>query len=534
MYQALYRKWRPQTFADVVGQPAITDTLRAQITSGRFSHAYLFTGSRGTGKTTCAKILAKAVNCESPVNGDPCNKCPSCLGISSGQILDVVEIDAASNTGVDGVRELRDEAIYSPANVKKRVYIIDEVHMFSPSAFNALLKIMEEPPEHVLFILATTELHKVPATILSRCQRFTFKRIDSEDIKQRILYIAQSEGISIDDEAATFIARLCDGGMRDALSIFDQCAAYGESSISVQTVENVVGLTGSSAIESLVDAIAGRDSASALSQLSDLYNGGRDLTSLLGELSAYFRDLLVEKVAEGAKINRMNVSVSATTVARQIEEFGENRLIAMISTISNTLSTISASANKRIDAEVCIVKLCTGDAENAESLLLQRVEELERKLASGLVQPVEKRQKSTEKPVVKPVENVEKPVIPTEKPPVVEQKPCPPLADNVEDWFKIIEAAKGELSPGIIPFLKAVKAMQNGENLQLFCKDEMSKNILKQPGLIKKLQTAAEKIYGKSIVISLGEENLAKEDDAFSKLCEKLKDNENVTIIGGN
>ncbi len=533
MYQALYRKWRPQTFADVAGQPAITDTLRAQISSGRFSHAYLFAGSRGTGKTSCAKILAKAVNCEAPVDGNPCNKCPSCLGITSGAILDVVEIDAASNNGVDGVRELRDEAIYSPANVKKRVYIIDEVHMFSNNAFNALLKILEEPPEHVVFILATTELHKVPATILSRCQRFTFKRIESTDIKERILTIAQSEGIQIDDDAASFIARLADGGMRDALSIFDQCAVYGKK-ISIETVEDVVGLAGSSAIEALVDAIARRDTATALNLLSDLYNGGRDLISLLGELSAYFRDLLVEKVAEGTKINRMNVSINATTLERHIKEFGENRLISMISTISNTISTIGVSANKRIDAEICIVKLTTGEAENAESALLQRIEELERKLAGEFVQPVEKRQISTEKPVVKPVDNVEKPVIPTEKPPVIEDKPCPPATDNAVEWLQIIEAAKGELSPGIIPLLKSFKATQNGENLQLFCENPLAKNILKQQGMLKKLEAAAEKLYGRRVILSIDDENLAKEDDEFSKLCDKLKNNENVTIIGGN
>ena len=221
MYQALYRKWRPQTFADVIGQQHITDTLRAQLQSGRLSHAYLFTGTRGTGKTTCAKILARAVNCEHPVNGDPCNECAACRGILDGSVLDVTEIDAASNNGVDNIRDLRDETRYTPAQVRKRVFIIDEVHMLSIGAFNALLKTLEEPPEHVLFILATTELHKVPATILSRCQRFDFRRIGAEDISRRLLDVAAGEGIALTEGAARLIARLADGAMRDALSMLD-------------------------------------------------------------------------------------------------------------------------------------------------------------------------------------------------------------------------------------------------------------------------------------------------------------------------
>ena len=224
MYQALYRKWRPRTFDDVVGQSHITDTLKRQVATGRLSHAYLFTGTRGTGKTTCAKILARAVNCEHPVDGNPCNQCPSCLGIESGSILDVLELDAASNNGVDQVRALRDEAVYTPAAVRKRVYIVDEVHMLSTAAFNALLKILEEPPEHLMFILATTELHKVPATIKSRCQQFSFKRILPGDIAARLAYVAREEGIELRGEGASLLARLADGGLRDALSLLDQCA----------------------------------------------------------------------------------------------------------------------------------------------------------------------------------------------------------------------------------------------------------------------------------------------------------------------
>ena len=242
MYQALYRKWRPQTFADVIGQQHITDTLRAQLQSGRLSHAYLFTGTRGTGKTTCAKILARAVNCEHPVNGDPCNECAACRGILDGSVLDVTEIDAASNNGVDNIRDLRDETRYTPAQVRKRVFIIDEVHMLSIGAFNALLKTLEEPPEHVLFILATTELHKVPATILSRCQRFDFRRIGAEDISRRLLDVAAGEGIALTEGAARLIARLADGAMRDALSMLDRAAAAG--AVDEKTVTAALGVMG--------------------------------------------------------------------------------------------------------------------------------------------------------------------------------------------------------------------------------------------------------------------------------------------------
>ena len=241
MYQALYRKWRPKTFSEVIGQDHITQTLQRQVAEGRISHAYLFTGTRGTGKTTCAKILAKAVNCEHPEDGNPCGKCPSCQGIDSGLFLDVQELDAASNNGVDQVRALQDEAVYTPANVKMRVYIVDEVHMLTPAAFNALLKILEEPPEHLMFILATTEIHKVPATILSRCQRFSFRRIQPRDIARRLALVAKEEGIELEAGGVEIISRLADGALRDALSLLDQCAAAG-GAIDAPAVLEVLGL----------------------------------------------------------------------------------------------------------------------------------------------------------------------------------------------------------------------------------------------------------------------------------------------------
>ena len=296
MYQALYRKWRPRTFDDVVGQSHITDTLKQQVAGGRLSHAYLFTGTRGTGKTTCAKILSRAVNCQSPVNGNPCNQCPACLGIENGSILDVLELDAASNNGVDQVRALRDEAVYTPAAVRKRVYIVDEVHMLSTPAFNALLKILEEPPSHLMFILATTELHKVPATIRSRCQQFAFKRILPGQIAQRLEYVAGQEGIDLTPEGAALLARLADGGLRDALSLLDQCSGGGQK-VDEQAVLDTLGLAGNLETARLMELAARHDTAAALETLSRLYAGGKDVGAVLGELSSLARDLLMRKTA---------------------------------------------------------------------------------------------------------------------------------------------------------------------------------------------------------------------------------------------
>ena len=296
MYQALYRKWRPRTFDDVVGQDHITETLKRQVATGRLSHAYLFTGTRGTGKTTCAKILARAVNCENPVDGNPCNCCPACMGIESGAILDVLELDAASNNGVDQIRALRDEAIYTPAAVRKRVYIVDEVHMLSTPAFNALLKILEEPPAHLMFILATTELHKVPATIKSRCQQFAFKRISPRAIAGHLGHVAEQEGISITAPAADLLARLADGGLRDGLSLLDQCSG-ADGELTEEVVLDVLGLAGSRRTAKILDCVGREDTAGALEELDGLYRDGKDMGAFLSELSTLVRDLLIRKTA---------------------------------------------------------------------------------------------------------------------------------------------------------------------------------------------------------------------------------------------
>ena len=377
MYQALYRKWRPKSFADVVGQEHITETLRRQVEQGRLSHAYLFTGTRGTGKTTCAKILSKAVNCEHPVNGDPCNQCDACLGIDNGSLLDVLELDAASNNGVDHVRALRDEAIYAPARVKYRVYIVDEVHMLSTAAFNALLKILEEPPAHLIFILATTELHKVPATILSRCQRFAFKRIQPMDIASRLQHVARVEGMTLNNDAAQLLARLADGALRDALSLLDQCGVSGMTVDSARVLD-VLGLAGNVRTVQLMEHIAQRDVQSALMQLDQLYSGGKDISALLNELSTLTRDILIRMTAPEGGLALLSGAYDLGTVDTLAQTVSAVRLIYMATQIQNTLAGLPMSTNRRTDAELCLMRLCDeslcGDV-TALSARLARLEE---------------------------------------------------------------------------------------------------------------------------------------------------------------
>ena len=292
MYQALYRKYRPKTFSEVVGQQHITDTLQRQVADGQVGHAYLFTGTRGTGKTTCARILAKAVNCQHPIDGAPCNQCAACRGIDDGSLLDVTELDAASNGSVNDARSLREEAVYPPAVLQKRVYIIDEVHMLSRDAFNALLKIMEEPPAHLLFILATTEIQKVPATILSRCQRFNFKRILPHDMEQQLLKVAKAEAIDLTPDGADLLARMANGALRDALSLLDQCRAAG-AVVDGRSVLDTLGLAGSTQTVQLMRLLLARQGGDALALLDQLYRGGKDVGALLGELSDLCRDMTV-------------------------------------------------------------------------------------------------------------------------------------------------------------------------------------------------------------------------------------------------
>ena len=383
MYQALYRKYRPQTFSDVVGQKGVTDTLRAQLETGKLSHAYLFTGTHGTGKTSCAKILAKAVNCLDPHDGNPCNCCAACRAIDDGSCMDVLEIDAASNNGVDSVRVLRDDAIYTPSEVKMRVYIIDEVHMLSTAAFNALLKIIEEPPEHLLFILATTELNKVPATILSRCQRFSFRRLSPEDIAGRLNYIAYQEGVSVSPAALRLLSRLADGAMRDGVSLFDQCASASTGEVTEESVCQTLGLAGSRRTAELLQAAASQDTAKALSVFESLYAEGKDLSALFDELSALCRDLLVLKAAPKSGVSMLSGIADEGQALELEKRFTPAELLRDLTLVQAAKSAVGKNADARVASELCLMQLCEPSLTMDAQSLAARISKVEALLASG-------------------------------------------------------------------------------------------------------------------------------------------------------
>ena len=435
MYQALYRKYRPKTFDDVVGQEHITETLKKQVETGRLSHAYLFIGTRGTGKTTCAKILAKAVNCEHPVNGNPCNQCAACRGIDDGSILDVVELDAASNNGVDNVRALRDEAVFSPASVRKRVYIVDEVHMLSNSAFNALLKILEEPPEHLMFILATTELHKVPATILSRCQRHSFKRIPVDTITARLNYVAEQEHLNLQPDAAALLARMADGGMRDALTLLDQCC--GNECISTNAVISAIGLAGNLRTAQLLRSVAAGDTAGALEQFRDLWQDGKDPSALLDELSMLQRDLLMQAVAPRGGRELLSGAYDPVTLDELSGAFSSAQLLANLQSIQQTLGAMASQPNPRIAAELCLIRLCRPELCDDVPTLCARMDKLEQAVYSGAIPaprasaPAPKA-KPEPKPVFDDVPPWEPPAPPVSAPKAKSEPK--PVFDDVPPW----------------------------------------------------------------------------------------------------
>lgn len=377
MYQALYRKWRPRDFDSVVGQEHITRTLKNEVAAGKFSHAYLFTGSRGTGKTSCSKIIAKAVNCLNPKDGNPCNECSNCKGIDDGSILDVVEIDAASNNGVDNIRELREEALFMPAVAKYRVYILDECHMLSAGAVNALLKILEEPPEHVIFILATTEIHKVLPTILSRCQRFDFKRIKSRIIADRLLFVCGQEGVAIEDDAAMLIARLSDGGMRDALSLLDLCISHSDE-VTVQTVTETVGLGGQELLFSLADAVNGCQPGKALEVIDALSENSIDFTRLCEQLIQHYRNLMLVKASKDPEDLITAIPEDLARMKEQSKALSMNRILFALEQLQDTMGRLSRTSFKRAELEMAVIRLSDENAMEGMASILARLEKLER------------------------------------------------------------------------------------------------------------------------------------------------------------
>ncbi len=516
MYQALYRKWRPRTFDDVVGQSHITETLKRQVQSGRLSHAYLFTGTRGTGKTTCAKLLARAVNCEHTQDGNPCNGCPSCRGIENGSVLDVLELDAASNNKVDDIRAILDEAVYTPATVKKRVYIVDEVHMLSTQAFNALLQILEEPPAHLMFILATTEIHKVPATIKSRCQQFSFKRIHANEIAARLGYVAEQEGIDLTAEGAELIARLSDGGMRDALSLLDQCVGSG-GTVDQERVFAALGLAGNLETAALLDCVASGDTAAALERLARLYAGGKEMAALVGEMSALIRDLLVRKTAPKAGPALMTGGFDETTMRRLAGQFEIPRLVQMLNLLQKTAAELTRSANRRTDVELCLVMLCDPTLDDSVAGLNARLSRLEQ---GGVVaaQPVPVRTEPAPQPKVAPPV-VEQPKVdprPVQQAPKPEPKSEPEMtaepstaavpAAGWPGWATVRDALKSVLPVSDYSFIGMAGMCEgrcDGSTVTLWTANDFVRDMLDKPAITTVVARTVQGMMGIPIRVSV-------------------------------
>ena len=464
MHQALYRKWRPKTFEDVCGQEHITSVLRYEVMENAVSHAYLFCGSRGTGKTTCAKILAKAVNCLSPVNGSPCGKCAACLSIENGTATDVLEMDAASNNGVEAIRDIRDEVVYSPSTLKYRVYIVDEVHMLSSSAFNALLKTLEEPPAHVLFILATTELQKLPATIISRCQRFDFRRIAAPVLAARVSYIAKEEGLDLSPEAANRIARIAAGGMRDAISLLELCAG-SPGRITPETVNEMTGSTGRDSVVGLTGAVANADYDTILSVIADAVNSSRDLTVFWQDLLSLYRDLLVFKTTDAAEKYLDLTDAESAELRTLAGKFGKGRLLFHCKLLEDAYFAMQkAGAVKRMIAELTLLRMCDPTLDTGTEALLARVEKLEDALSGGAqIAP-----KAENAPAHEPAKEAKKPETPGNAPkkeePEAPATPAPGATGRtlrrVRGFANCVERVRRENSM-LASFLTEAKAFLN-------------------------------------------------------------------------
>ncbi len=504
MYQALYRKYRPQFFSDVVGQEHITNTLKNSLSGGKTVHAYLFTGTRGTGKTTCAKILSKAINCLDPQNGEPCGKCDACKAIAEGTATDVVEIDAASNNSVDDIRNLREQVMFAPANAKFRVYIIDEVHMLSISAFNALLKTLEEPPEHAVFILATTEVHKLPATILSRCQRYDFRRIDSEKICERLQFVAKSEELSLSSEAATLIASAADGGMRDALSILDLCASSTKD-ITEDTVASVCSMAGSDYLIDLADRIKEQNTEAALLLIDTLHNSSVDMTRLAGELIRHFRDLMIIKTVKGEKKPLVCSKKRLELLCAQAEKFDIKEIIAILDILQTNLS-LAQGENRRTALEMTVIRLCNPKIHSDIKSLELRIAALESGCAA---KPVSQKTAVEPKTETLTEEIDEIPDITEENAPPAEQTLSAPEQKNTaqtgtqltkigeNEWQEIIHIVQGT-SPVIAGVLSGSEAYKDEKRIYIDSNNSQFINLINKSNTNYRqaIKSAAKQVLG--------------------------------------
>ena len=464
MHQALYRKYRPQVFEDVCGQAHITDVLRFQASRDRVSHAYLFCGSRGTGKTTCAKILAKAVNCENPSDGSPCCNCQSCRDIDNGAATDVIEMDAASNNGVDDIRRLCEEVVYTPSMLKKKVYIIDEVHMLSQGAFNALLKTIEEPPSHIVFILATTELHKIPATIVSRCQRFDFRRIDMNVIADRLQYIADKEGAVLERSAAQLIARQAQGGMRDAIGLFELCGAGG-ADVTVERVKSVLGLSGYEAVAGVMTAIRNNKMGQLFETVANVTASSKDISVFWQELISFVRDMLVSKYSEDASSYLDLTSEEAEMLSSLSAKFTLAELIYYCKVLDEGSASMARTPqNKRLTAEMCLLRMCRPELDQSAEALSARIAKLEDKIAlisMGEMPVAEaKAEKQEEETSEKEAEIIEA------KPEKTETGRGMELVRDISEAVSRV----GNVNPGMAQFLSTstVYVSEDGRRLDIF------------------------------------------------------------------
>lgn len=523
MYQVLYRKWRSKTFDEVYGQPHVTAALKNELKTGRLAHAYLFTGSRGTGKTSCAKILAKAVNCLHPVEGEPCNECEICRGIDSGAVTDVAEIDAASNNGVDSIRDLRDEVHYTPSAAKYRVYIVDEVHMLSAGAFNALLKTLEEPPAHVIFILATTEVHKLPATILSRCQRFDFIRIAPADIAARLRFVAEQEGFTVSEDALLLLARLADGGMRDALSLLDQCVARSKD-VTVTVVEEAAGMAGRDALYKLSAAVRSGDGGEALSVLGSLYDASRDMERLCVELIAFYRDLMILKSVENPSDL---IVLSDTELTRMREEAAEIELPAILhalDTLQAALDRLKGGVSRRTEMESALLRLSSPDLDVSVQSLLRRIKTLENSVRAGLVSGSESptglpsdtasaasrreppQAPGPDRPMPAPSlgGSVSEPPVPTPGPgePPAVQNPEPAAEQPFIQWADVLEQLSSACPP-LYGVLAGSSALLRGDAVIILTDNDMLRTLVASDGNKAVLAGAIRAVTGRKYRVGI-------------------------------
>ena len=524
MYQALYRKWRPRTFSDVSGQETVTAALKNELKTGRLSHAYLFTGCRGTGKTTCAKILAKAVNCQSPVDGDPCNECAICRGIDEGTILDVTEIDAASNNGVDSIRDLRDEVAFTPVSGTYRVYIIDEVHMLSAGAFNALLKTLEEPPAHVIFILATTEVHKLPATILSRCQRFDFGRIRPEEIAARITYVANQEGLTVTEDAAMLLARLADGALRDGLSLLDQCASVAQH-IDMNTVTTVTGMAGQDTLAQLTDCVAAQDAPAALARVDRLYRSAKDMERLCAEWVSYLRNLMV--LGSVSEVGELIVATpdELNAMRNQAKKLGLASVLHMMEVLQSTLDRLKGGVSRRVEMEMAVLRLCDPRLDDSKVALIHRIETLENALKNGVSVAA-----PTPAAVAKPVEAAPAPAVepefipaPVEAPPAPEADVMPailaptPVAPAGEQpfarWVEVLDYMRSSCPP-LFGILDGTTALLKDGSLVICTDNPLLAQLIKEGGNKQQLQNAVQHVTGQTYPMALRRKQQVKTPEA--------------------